>query len=322
VTGLMVKPLPIPARDLRGTGRTASVIALGTSSFGTLDRAAPVYDQYTECGGNFFDTAWVYGLNYEPGCCERVLGAWMKKRGVSDRARVLIKGGHPPHCSPQALGQQLLESLDRLQLAQADLYMLHRDDTSVAVGEFVDVLRSFVNRGLARTYGFSNWTTERVAEAITYARRHDYPEPVALSNQLSLAVMEQPIYPGCVDVSDIASRQWLEQNKLTLIPWASQGRGVFTSVTSEAEFRASDLASSWFSTANWRRIERAQKLASDRGILPVNIALAWVLHQPFPTFPIIGPRTTAELETSLCALDVPLSDKELAWLNIEPWIEN
>jgi aryl-alcohol dehydrogenase-like predicted oxidoreductase len=77
--------LSIPARQLDGVGRNASVIALGTSSFGSLGRAEPVYDRYAQLGGNLFDTAWVYGLRYEPGCCERVLGAWMRSRGVSDQ---------------------------------------------------------------------------------------------------------------------------------------------------------------------------------------------------------------------------------------------
>src|SRR5258708_1525811 len=317
-----MKALSIPARELNGLGRSTSVNALGTSSFGTFDRAAPVYDHYVELGGNFFDTAWVYGLSYETGCCGRVLGAWMNRRGVSDQMVVLVKGGHPPHCSPGALAQQLFESLHRLQLNQADIYMLHRDDPNVAVGEFVDVLRSFVDRGLVRAYGFSNWTPERMTEAIAYARQHNYPEPVAVSNQFSLAVMEKPIYPGCVHVADTASRQWLEHSKIALIPWSSQGRGVFTSVGSEVDFRACDLADSWFSRENWQRVERTRQVAANRGVLPVNIALAWVLHQPFPTFPIIGPRTIGELTTSVNALDIRFTSEELAWLNLEHCTED
>jgi aryl-alcohol dehydrogenase-like predicted oxidoreductase len=199
--------------------------------------------------------------------------------------------------------------------------MLHRDDTSVAVGEFVDVLRSFIHRGLIRAYGFSNWTLERVTDAIDYAKQRNYPEPAAISNQLSLAVMERPVYPGCVHVADTASRQWLEHSKVTLIPWSSQGRGVFTNVASEADLRACDLTYSWFSNENWQRVERTRKAAAEHGVIPVNIALAWVLQQPFPTFPIIGPRTVGELTTSLTALEVRLSCEELAWLNLEHRIE-
>lgn len=307
----------IPTRDLNGTNRTPSVIAMGTSAFGNVERATPVYDLYAQAGGTFFDTAWVYGQNYEPGCCERALGTWMARRGVTDEMTVLVKGGHPPYCTPQALAGQLAESLDRLGLSQAALYMLHRDDTDIAVGEFVDVLNSFVDDGLIRGYGFSNWTLDRVGDAIEYARSKNYCEPVAVSNQMSLAVMEQPIYPGCLHVSDTASRQWMEQSKLALIPWSSQGRGVFTMPASENDLATGELAASWFSTDNWRRVERARRLAAAQDVLPVNIALAWVLHQPFPTFPIIGPRTVDELTTSLRALEVSLTHQDTAWLNLE-----
>lgn len=310
-------PVPIPSQDLSPSLPGASRIVLGTSSFGDIGRAAPVYDRYADSGGNFFDTGWVYGLNYGPGCCERTLGAWMESRGVSDRMTLIVKGGHPPYCTPNALARQLVESLDRLRVSRADLYMLHRDDTGVGVGEFVEVLTSFVDSGHVGAYGFSNWSLERVAEATAYARRHGHPLPVALSNQLSLAVMERPVYDGCVGVADLASRRWLAESGFPLIPWSSQGRGVFTTVESEAAFRAGDLSASWFSTQNWRRVERTKKLAHERDVLPVNVALAWVLNQPFPTFPIIGPRTTEELTTSLGALDVALSDDENAWLNLE-----
>lgn len=307
----------IPAQTLNGLDCVTSVIAMGTSAFGNYEQAAPVYDRYVQAGGNFFDTAWVYGQNYEPGCCERTLGDWMTRRGVTDHMAVLVKGGHPPYCTPDALSRQLAESLDRLNLGRATLYMLHRDDTTIAVGEFVDVLNSFVDDGLIGGYGFSNWSLDRIADAIAFARRKNYTEPVAVSNQMSLAVMEQPIYPGCLHVSDTASRAWLEQSKLALVPWSSQGRGVFTKPASKSDLANGELSASWFSADNWRRVERARELASQHDVHPVNIALAWVLHQPFPTFPIIGPRTAEELSTSLRALDVSLTLRDLAWLNLE-----
>jgi aryl-alcohol dehydrogenase-like predicted oxidoreductase len=241
----------------------------------------------------------------------------MARRGVTSEMTVLVKGGHPPFCTPHELAGQLSESLDRLGLNQATLYMLHRDDTDISVGEFVDVLNSFVDDGLIQGYGFSNWTLDRVGDAIEYARSKNCREPVAVSNQMSLAVMEQPIYPGCLHVSDIASRQWMEQSKLALIPWSSQGRGVFTKPAGENDLATGELATSWFSTDNWRRVERARQLAAEKDVLPVNIALAWVLHQPFPTFPIIGPRSVDELTTSLRALEVGLTHQDVAWLNLE-----
>src|SRR5205085_434958 len=107
------------------------------------------------------------------------------------------------------------------------------------VSEFVDQMCSFLGAGLIRAYGFSNWTLERMEQARTYATLKGQPLPSALSNHLSLAVMEKPIYPGCISVCNRAARRHLEVAGYTLIPWSSQGRGVFTSVHNAEEFRTS-----------------------------------------------------------------------------------
>lgn len=293
------------------------MLALGTSSLGTIDRAQPIYDRFMECGGNFFDTAFVYGQNFEPGCCESTLGTWIASRGARDEVVILGKGGHPPSNTPEAVERELHTTLERLQTDYLDVYMLHRDSPAVPVGEFVDLLCSFQAAGLVHAYGFSNWTLDRMQQARRYARARSLPPPVALSNNLSLAVMEKPIYPGCISVSDRESRYRLAADSAALIPWSSQGRGVFTAVRDARDFRASELADCWFSEGNLHRLQRARELARRRGVLPVNVALAWVLGQPFPTFPIIGPRSVPELESSLPALGVDLDEAEMAWLNLE-----
>jgi aryl-alcohol dehydrogenase-like predicted oxidoreductase len=306
----------IPTRQLCEL-RQASVLVLGTSSLGSIDRAASIFDRFLDLGGNFFDTAYIYGQNYKPGCCELTLGTWMRSRGVRGEVVVLGKGGHPPSTTPEAIELELHRTLDRLQTDFLDLYMLHRDSPAIPVSEFVDQMCSFLRAGLIHAYGFSNWTLERIEQARYYAGLKGQPLPSALSNHLSLAVMEKPIYPGCISVCDRASRCHLEADRYTLIPWSSQGRGVFTSVHNAEEFKRSDLAHCWLSDGNVERLRRAQQLAEGRHVIPVNIALAWVLQQPFPTFPIIGPRSVSELESSLRALDVSLSIEEMAWLNLE-----
>ncbi len=307
----------IPARTFGESCRRVSVLVLGTSALGTLDRAEPIFDRFLDAGGTFFDTAHIYGQSYKPGCCEQTLGAWMKSSGVRREVFLLGKGGHPPNTTPEAIERELHETLDNLQTDHLDLYMLHRDVPGIPVSEFVDQLCSFQRSGLVHTYGFSNWTLERMEQARHYAQSKDQPLPSALSNHLSLAVMENPIYPGCISVCDRASRSQLEAGGHTLIPWSSQGRGVFTSIRDAQDFRTSDLADCWLSEANVERLRRARNLAKRRRVSPVNIALAWVLQQPFPTFPIIGPRTANELKSSLGALDVSLTAKEKAWLNLE-----
>ena len=98
--------------------------------------------------------------------------------------------------------------------------------------------------------------------------------------------------------------------------WSSQARGFF--VRAHPNDRTDpELVRCWYSEENFLRLERTKELARKHGVLPVNIALAYVLSQPFPTFALIGPRTLAETRTSLPALDVELSPDELRWLNLE-----
>jgi aryl-alcohol dehydrogenase-like predicted oxidoreductase len=104
---------------------------------------------------------------------------------------------------------------------------------------------------------------------------------------------------------------------MPLFPWSAQARGFFLDDTSP-EFNADpERVRSWFSEDNFERLRRAREMAKRYNVLPINVALAYVLHQPFPTFPIIGPRTLRELLTSLPALGLRLTADELRWLNLE-----
>jgi aryl-alcohol dehydrogenase-like predicted oxidoreductase len=114
-----------------------------------------------------------------------------------------------------------------------------------------------------------------------------------------------------VSAKEPAFVAWLAERGLPLYAWSSQAAGFFSGLQPDGY-----LAQAWFSDDNLERRRRAEQLATDRGVEPVAVALAWVLHQPLPIFPIIGPRRTAELATSLAALDVELSDDEAAWLDL------
>ena len=112
-------------------------------------------------------------------------------------------------------------------------------------------------------------------------------------------------------------RAWLTAKQIPLLPWSSQARGFFLDDTSH-EFTADpERVRCWFSDDNFERLGRARELAKKYGVSALNIALAYVLRQPFPTFPLIGPRTLRELRTSLPALHVPLTEAEVKWLNLE-----
>ena len=115
--------------------------------------------------GNTFDTGFVYG----GGQHEKVLGEWIKTRGVQKTTTVIAKGAHTPYCLPGAIGAQLTISLERLQLESVPIYNMHRDNLAVPVSEFVDALNQLKAAGKIGIFGGSNWSPARVAEANAYA---------------------------------------------------------------------------------------------------------------------------------------------------------
>src|SRR5439155_2914599 len=94
------------------------------------------------------------------GQCERSVGQWVRERGVRERVVILDKGAHTPFCTPEDCARQFLQSLDRLQMEYVDIYMLHRDNPAVPVGEFIEVLNEQVRAGRMRVFGASNWSIE------------------------------------------------------------------------------------------------------------------------------------------------------------------
>ena len=104
---------------------------------------------------------------------------------------------------------------------------------------------------------------------------------------------------------------------MPLMPWSSQARGFFTGRARPDDRSDPELVRCWYSEDNFQRLECVNKLAQERGVLPINIALAYVLNQPFPTFPLIGPRQLSETRTSLPALTIELTPEEVRWLNLE-----
>lgn len=302
----------IAKRTIPGLSKPASVVALGFEDFRTFSSGSILLDAFFEAGGNLFDTGYVYGSGYT----EKLLGEWLKNRGVRAQSVVIAKGAHSPLCYPDVIGKQLDQSLDRLQTDHVDVYFMHRDNPDVPVGEFVDAMDREVKAGRIRgPFGGSNWTMERMDEAIAYAERTGKQKPGALSNNFSLAEMLEPIWAGCVTSSSDAWKAWLAARQMPNFAWSSQGRGFFTDRAGRDKQDNEELVRVWYSERNFGRRDRAIELAARLGKSPIHIALAYVLAQPFPSIPLIGPRTLDELDDSLRALDITLSQADLEWLD-------
>jgi len=297
--------------QIPGVTKPVSRLIMGCDNQGGMAHAAVMFDDFFTLGGNCFDTANIYG----GGRPERLLGEWVRKRGLREQVNIIGKGAHTPHCNPEALARQLHESLDRLQTEYVDIYLMHRDNPEVPVGEFVEVINEHIRAGRIRAWGGSNWTLDRVEAAILYAQSKGLIGPVAVSNNFSLAEMIQPPWEGCLTASDPASRAWFRQRKVALLAWSSQARGFFTDRAGPRRTDDEELVRCWYSEANFARRARAYELAAKKRVEPINIALAYVLAQPFPTFALIGPRTLGEITSSFKGLEVELTEAEVKWLD-------
>ena len=319
---------PMRYAELPGVTVPISRLVLGVDNQSSMPQAAVMFDHYFEHGGNAFDTAYLYG----GGLSESLLGQWIRNRGVRDDVVVITKGAHTPLNFPRYVEPQLLQSLERLQTDSVDLYFLHRDNEDVPAGEFVAALNEQLRAGRIRAFGGSNWTAKRVREANEYARTHGMQGFVGVSNNFSLARMLDPVWAGCVASSEPEYRDFLEESGLALLPWGSQARGFFTprADVAAAGRRESGLEAQswghpdldemvrvWFSDDNLERRRRAGLLAEERGVERINVALAYVLCQPFPVFALIGPRAPWETRSCLRALEIELSRDELLWLDLQ-----
>jgi aryl-alcohol dehydrogenase-like predicted oxidoreductase len=302
----------IERRQVSGVSRPTSLVALGFEFFPAYGSAAIMLDGFYERGGNLFDTGFVYGA----GQTEAQFGNWHTSRGLKrDDFVVIGKGAHSPLCYPDVISKQLDITLNRLRTDHVDIYFMHRDNPDVPVGEFVDAMDAEVKRGRIRgPLGGSNWTRERMDAAIEYARKAGRQAPAALSNNFSLAEMLVPIWDGCVSASDDPWKAWLKERQITNFAWSSQGRGFFTERAGRDKRDDEEIVRVWYSDKNFGRRDRAVQLAGELGRNPIHIALAYVLAQPFPVVPLIGPRNLDEMDDSLSALDIGLTPEQVRWL--------
>ena len=300
---------------VEGVDKPISRIVMGTMVYrrDELPFTCAMLDHYVELGGTCLDTARVYGT-------EATVGQWLNLRGIREELVLIGKGAHTPDCHPEGLTSQLAETLEHLQTDYLDLYMLHRDNPDIPVGEFVECLNEHKRAGRIRAFGGSNWSIERIEAANVYARDHNLTGFAASSPNLALAVWNEPMWPGCVTASDAVSRAWYERTRIPLFAWSSQASGLFTGRYAPQDRTNPDMreiARTWFNEANFQRLERARELARLRGVTSTQIALAYVLCQPLEVFALIGPRSIEETRTSVEALQVSLTPEELRWLNLE-----
>ncbi|MBN2046494.1 MAG: aldo/keto reductase [Anaerolineaceae bacterium] len=278
-------------------------------------------------GSTAFDCAHVYG----GGQSERVLGEWLTTRGNREEVVILTKGCHPNHdrkrVTPFDLTSDLFDSLARLKSDYIDVYVLHRDDPDVPVGPIVEALNEHFEAGRIRAFGGSNWTHQRLAEANQYAADHGLvPFSVSSPNFGLAEQVLDPWGPGCVTLSgpqEVKARAWYEANQMPVFAYSSIGRGFFSGrVKSDSpEDSASILDGAaqhaYAHPVNFRRLERAESLARQKGVTVPQIALAFILSSPLNVFPLVAAYNEAEFKDNLKTFDVQLTPEERDWLDLK-----
>lgn len=311
---------------LDGVANPIARLVLGTMIVNSneLERSFQLLDDAYELGYTTLDTAHAYPSEW-------AIGQWMEERKLRDKVVVISKGAHPSRERKRVttfdITSDLHDSLARLRTDYIDLYLLHRDDTDLPVGPIVEVLNEHLRAGKIRSFGGSNWTHSRIAEANAYAKAHGLVEFTSSSPHYSLAEqVEEPWAPGCIAISgpmEKAARNWYAENQMPVFAYSSLARGFFSGrITRKLFLENKDqidpaCLQAYCYEQNFKRLDRVEQLAAEKGASVPEIALAYVLSQPFNVFPIVGAANKAELKANLTVLDIRLTAKEVAWLDLE-----
>lgn len=313
---------------IAGVAKPVSRLVQGTIMLTSkdIDYSFNLMDQVFEAGITTFDTGHIYG----GGDCERVLGQWMEARGVRDKVVILAKGAHHnadrERVTPYDIGADLHDSLARMRTDFVELYVLHRDNPKKHVGPCVEILNQYIGEGKIGVIGGSNWSHFRIDEAIRYADANGLTPYAVSSPNFSLADQVEPPWANCVSISGPGgeeARSWYQANQMPLFTWSSLANGFFSGRLSRANFESvrsqmdESTVRSYCSEENFRRLDRVQVLAEEKGLTTPQLALSYVLSQPINIYALVGARSGEEVQANLKALEFKLTDSEMAWLDLK-----
>ncbi|MDQ1589297.1 MAG: hypothetical protein QOJ77_2462 [Microbacteriaceae bacterium] len=300
------------------SGLNVSRLCLGTMNFGPQTEEVAshaIMDSALESGINFFDTANAYGGHLGRGATETIIGNWFAKGGERRERTVLATKLYgdmtdwPNNGKLSALNirRALDASLKRLQTDYIDIYQFHHIDRETPWDEIWQAMETAVAQGKILYAGSSNFAGWHIATAQAEARRRNYTGLVS----------EQSIYNLLTRDIELEVIPAAQGNGVGIIPWSPLHGGLLGGVLrKEREGKRRLEGRSADALATHRdAIEKYEAFAEEIGHEPGDIGLAWLLHQPAVTAPIIGPRTQEQLDSALRALDVSLDSDALAKLD-------
>lgn len=308
-------------------GLRVSRICLGTMTYGTsqwrpwvLDEEAarPFFKQALDLGINFFDTADMYSDGVSEEVTGRALKDYAKRDDIVLATKVYNRMGSGPNdwgLSRKHIMQAIDASLRRLGTDYVDLYQIHRWDYETPIEETLQALDDVVRSGKVRYIGASSTWAWQFAKALYVADLHGWPRFVSMQNHYNLIYREEEreMLPLC------------RAEGIAVIPWSPVARGFLAgnrtraksgeTVRSQNDPYAYEL---YYQGADFEIADRVVQVAMERGVKPVQIALAWVLNQPGITAPILGASKSHHLLEAVAALEIKLSPEECALLQ-EPY---
>jgi aryl-alcohol dehydrogenase-like predicted oxidoreductase len=300
------------------TGLRVSRLCLGTMNFGPETSEADAFavmDRALELGINFFDTADVYGWKKGEGITEQIIGRWLAQGGGRREKVVLATklygdmGDWPNQARLSALHiRRACEgSLRRLRTDHIDLYQMHHIDRDTPWEEIWQAMEVLVQQGKIVYVGSSNFAGWHIARANEQAARRNFLGLVSEQSRYNLLerTVELEVAPACA------------QYGLGLIPWSPLASGALAG-TALREGSKGRRGGEWgrdLIEKHADKLSRFQELCREVHQPPANVALAWLLHNPVVTAPIVGPRTQAQLDGACAALELKLDTATLARLD-------
>ncbi|MBL8132683.1 MAG: aldo/keto reductase [Anaerolineae bacterium] len=303
--------------QLGRTGLKVSRLCLGTMNFGPETTEADSYvimDKALEHSINFFDTANVYGWKKGEGVTEQIVGRWWAQGGGRREKVVLATkvygtmGDWPNESRLSALHirRACEDSLRRLQTDYIDLYQMHHVDRLTPWEEIWQAMETLVQQGKVLYVGSSNFAGWHIAQANEVAKARHFMGLVSEQSlyNLNARSIELEVIPAC------------QHYGLGIIPWSPLAGGLLGGVLEkQAQGRRASERIQKLVEKHHAQLERYETFCRDMGEKPADVAIAWLLHQPAVTAPIIGPRTLDQLEDNIHAMSIKLTDEQLKALD-------
>jgi 1-deoxyxylulose-5-phosphate synthase len=307
--------------NLGRTGLKVSRLCLGVMTYGDPawrswvlpeDASRPFIKRAVEAGINFFDTADMYSRGVSEEILGRAIRDFVPRR---DDAVIATKVNFPMSDAPNDRGlsrKHILASIDgslkRLGMDYVDLYQIHRWDPETPIEETLQALHDVVRAGKARYIGASSMAAWQFTKSLYLADRHGWTRFVSMQNHYNLVYREEEreMLPLC------------EEEGIGVIPWSPLARGFLAGNRRAADKGDTERAKTdafahqlYYADSDFRIVDRVVEVADARGATPAQVALAWILHKPAVTAPIVGASKMPQLEQAIAALDLRLSEDEM-----------